>query len=81
MPFALLRASDVLAFATLDARAPATSGSVLTSPSAVLACVERAACAGERALAVAVPQLTELLPRVFDTAGAGLCLPTVRRAP
>jgi hypothetical protein len=74
LPFALVRAAEGLAFATLDDACVADVGLVLTSPSAVRACIDHAACAGERALAVAVPHLPDLLPHVFDASGAGLCL-------
>lgn len=76
LPFALVRSDAALAFATLDDTCAAEVGLALTSASAVLSCVERATCAAEHALAIAVPHLPTLLPPVFDTAGAGLCLAT-----
>ncbi|MEO6027222.1 MAG: hypothetical protein ABIR79_10195, partial [Candidatus Binatia bacterium] len=76
VPFPVVRSADVLAFASLDDTCAADVGLALTSPSAVLTCVERATCATERALAVALPHLPELLPRVFDESSAGLCLST-----
>ena len=74
VPFPIVRSAEVLAFATLDEACAADVGLALTSPSAVLTCVERATCAVERALGVAVPHLPDLLPRVFDPSSAGLCL-------
>jgi len=74
VPFALVRSTDALAFASLDDACAADVGLALTSASAVLTCVERATCPAERALAVAVPHLPALLPQAFDPTSAGLCL-------
>ena len=74
LPFALLRAPQGLAFAELEAACEDDVGLALTSPSAVLACVEAGDCAGERALATALPRLAEVVPRVFDGGSAGFCV-------
>ena len=74
VPFVLVRSNDVLAFASLDEACAADVGLALTSASAVLTCVERATCAAERALTVAVPHAAALLPQAFDPTSAGLCL-------
>ncbi len=75
VPFEVLRSTAVLGFAALDDACAQEVGLGLTSASAVRTCVEHATCIGERALAVAVPHLADLLPLVFDAAGAGLCIP------
>ncbi len=75
LPLEALRSTAVLSFATLDDTCAAEVGLDLTSASAIRTCLEHGACAAERALAIAVPQLGALVPSVFDTGGAGLCLP------
>lgn len=75
VPFEVMRSTEVLGFAALDAVCAADVGLALTSPSAVQICVERAACAAERALATALPHLSDLLPLVFDASSTALCLP------
>jgi hypothetical protein len=72
----VLRSTAILSFAALDAPCAAEVGLALTSPSAVQICIEHGTCAAERALAIAVPHLGDLLPLVFDASSTGFCLPT-----
>jgi hypothetical protein len=76
LPFEVLRSTAILSFAALDAPCAAEVGLALTSPSAVQICIEHGTCAPERALAIAVPHLGNLLPLVFDASSTGFCLPT-----
>jgi hypothetical protein len=75
VPFEVLRSTNALGFAALDATCANEVGLALTSPSAVQICVARGACDAERALGIAVPLLGDLLPLVFDAGSTGFCLP------
>jgi hypothetical protein len=75
VPLSLLRAASVLGFETLESACQQHAGLTLNSLGAISQCIQTAAtCRAERAFAIAVPRIADLLAPVLDSA-AGLCLP------
>ncbi len=76
VPLSLLRAGSVLGFDSLEPSCQQYAGVSLNSLGAISSCVQAATtCRAERALALAVPRLADLLAPVLDTAGSGMCIP------
>jgi hypothetical protein len=71
-----LRHGELLDFAQLEPTCNAETGLLLTSHGAIAACLQLAApCAVERALAVALPRVGDLLAMLRDLGGAAFCVP------
>ena len=76
VPLPILRAASALGFERLESSCEANAGIALTSLDAIDACVQRAAtCRAERALAIAVPRLRNLVGTRFDVEGNDVCGP------
>ena len=76
VPFVLLRAPSVLAFENVEPICQDEVGLSLTSLGAISQCVQiGGACRAERALAIAVPRIADLLAPLMDVENAGLCVP------
>ncbi len=76
VPLLLLRSASVLSFETLEPTCEDEIGISLDSIGAISACIQiDGTCRTERALAMAIPRVGDLLDALFDAENAGLCVP------
>ena len=76
VPLALMLAPSVLAFEEVQPSCQQDVGLTLTSLGAIAGCVQATgACRAERALAIAVPRIGDLLSPLIPVVDSGLCVP------
>jgi hypothetical protein len=76
VPVEILRSQDGFGFEKIEASCQQNAGLSLDSIDDIIGCVQQATmCRAERALAVAIPRISDLLAQSFDVESSGICVP------
>lgn len=77
MPLSVLRSTAVFGFDTIAESCTQNAGVSLASAAEIATCVQQAALyRAERALAIGVPRIGDLLAQSFDVESSGICVPS-----